>query len=235
MDFAQPLEPATLLRRYKRFLADAKLDSGETVLAHCPNPGAMLGLADAGARIWLSNQAGKGWKIPWSWELTEAGGGLVGINTMLPNRLVGEALMARAIPELARYGEVFREVKVGASSRIDFSLAGQGLPPCLVEVKNVHLSRQAGLAEFPDSVTARGAKHLGVLAQAAQQGQRAVMFYLVQRADCPKFAIAADIDPAYAKAYRAALQQGVEVLCYGCDVAVTGVSLGARMEVISGK
>lgn len=231
MQFASPLQPATLLRRYKRFLADAELKSGESVTVHCPNPGAMLGLAKPGARIWLSHHGGGSRKLPWSWELTEADGGLVGINTMLPNRLVAEALAAGAISELARYGEIAREVKVGSHSRIDFALNGQGLPPCLVEVKNVHLRRKPGLAEFPDSVTARGAKHLGVLADASRQGVRAINFYLVQRADCRRFAIARDLDPVYAQAFGAALQAGVEVLCYGCDVTNTGVTLGPRMEV----
>ena len=186
MRFPSPLTEGRLVRRYKRFLADIELPGGETVTAHVANPGAMTGLAEPGMRVFLSRSDSKTRKLAWSWELVEADGTLVGINTAHPNGIVADAIASGDIPELAGYDLLRREVKYGVNSRIDILLIGAGRPDAYVEVKNVHLSRQKGLAEFPDSVTARGTKHLGELASMVAAGHRAAMLYLVHRGDCTR-------------------------------------------------
>ncbi len=232
MQFATPLVPATLIRRYKRFLADVRLQDGREVVAHCANPGAMTGLNAPGTPIWLEPNDDPKKKLDYGWRLSELPGGhWAGIDTMVPNKVMREALLACAVPELAAYGTVRAEVKYGRASRVDFLLSAAGLPDAYVEVKNVHLSREAGWAEFPDSRTLRGAKHLAELADMVAQGHRAVMFYLVQRTDCARFRLARDVDPAYGAAYDLALRAGVEVLCYDALIDRAGVTLGRRLEV----
>jgi len=218
MRFADPLIPGRLARRYKRFLADVELDGGKLVVAHCANPGSMLGLAEPGMRVWLSPSRNPSRKLNYSWELTAVGDDLVGIHTGHPNGIVAEAVAAGRIPELAGYESLRREVRYGRNSRIDLLLESPDRPPCYLEVKNVHLMRRESVAEFPDSATKRGAKHLAELALMAGSGARAAMFFLVQRGDCDRFEIAADIDPEYDRALRAARTRGVETLCYACRV-----------------
>ncbi len=218
MNFGKPLIRGRLVKRYKRFLADVVLDSGEEITAHCANPGSMLGLNAPGSLVYLSRSDNPARKLAWSWEIIEADGALVGISTAHPNRLVEEALLAGLIPELSGFADLRREVKYGKNSRIDILLEGADGGLTYVEVKNVHLMRQAGLAEFPDSVTARGAKHLVELEDMVRAGHRAVMVYLVQRPDCSELDFAADIDPAYAAALRQAMAGGVEAHAIGCEV-----------------
>lgn len=235
MRFATPLIRGTLLKRYKRFLADVTLADGSTVTAHCGNPGSMLGLAAPGSTVWLSRSTNPARKLAYSWELVEADTGrgpvLVGINTAHPNLLAVEGIAAGAIRELAGYARLRREVRYGRSSRIDILLEDEARPPCHVEVKNVHLMRRAGLAEFPDCVTARGAKHLDELAEVAQAGGRAVILYLVQRGDADAFALAGDIDPAYARAFDRALACGVEALAYACTPTPEGIELAHALAI----
>ncbi len=232
MDFDRELVSGVLLRRYKRFLADVTLPDGSTTTAHCANPGSMLGLAVPGSRVWLEPNDDPKRKLRYSWKLVELDDGeLVGIDTGLPNRLVSRALANQGIAELRGYGSIRREVGYGRSSRVDFLLSEPGLPDAYVEVKNVHLSREQGLAEFPDSVTARGAKHLDELAGMVSLGHRGVMLYLVQRMDCTAFRLAADIDPAYARAFERARSAGVETLCYDTAISVSGIRLGSRLPV----
>ncbi len=229
MEFPDPLLRGRLLRRYKRFLADVELETGETVVAHCANPGSMIGLAEPGAEVWLSPARNPARKLKFSWELVHADGHLVGINTSVPNGLVAAAIEAGRVPELTGYTDLRREVRYGENSRIDILLEDAGRPLCYVEVKNVHLKRKPEAAEFPDSVTARGTKHLGELAKMAQGGARAVMFYLIQRPDCSRLEIAADIDPTYDRALHMALSQGVEVLCYSCTLSPSAIELDRRL------
>jgi len=232
MRFQTPLVPGRLIRRYNRFLADVRLDTGEEITAHCPNPGAMLGLKDPGLRIWLEPNDDPKKKLKYGWRLAELEDGhWSGIDTSIPNRVVGAALRAGQIRELAGYSGVRAEVKYGQNSRVDFLLSEEGRPDAYVEVKNVHLLRGDALAEFPDSVTARGAKHLAELSDMVAAGHRAVMLYLVQRTDCAWFAIADDLDPTYAKAFTKALDAGVEMICYDTCIDRTEVTLGKALQV----
>lgn len=226
MRFQTPLVRATLLRRYKRFLADIRLEDGREVTAHCPNPGAMLGLNTPGQPILVEPNDDPRRKLGWAWRLSDLGEGhWAGIDTALPNRLVAEALAQGAIPALAEYETVRPEVRYGERSRVDFLLSGGGLPDLYLEVKNVHLCRRPGLAEFPDCVTARGARHLAELGRMVAQGHRAMLLYVVQRTDCAAVELAADLDPAYAAAYFQAIGDGVEVLCHGTRISPLGITL----------
>ena len=232
MRFQTPLVPARLIRRYKRFLADIRLEDGTEVTAHCANPGSMMGLKDAGIKIWVEPNDDPKKKLKYGWRLVDhENGHFTGVDTSLPNRALRQTIIAREVPELAAYETVKPEQKYGEKSRIDFLLQQDGLPDAYVEVKSVTLSRQPGLAEFPDSVTARGTKHLGELAQMAKQGHRAILFYLIQRTDCTEMTIAADIDPAYAEAFAVAQAAGVETLAYDTQITPEGITVGQPRPV----
>lgn len=229
--FIEPLREGRLLRRYKRFLADVAFPDGTVEVVHCPNPGAMLGLDAPGSRVFVSFSASRTRKLPMTLEILEADGTLVGINTNRPNALFAAAIVAGTVPELAGYAQLRREVRYGRASRVDIVLESPDRPPAYVEIKNVHLMRRPGLAEFPDCVTARGARHLAELADVAAGGGRAVMAFVVQRGDCDCVAIAADLDPAYARAFAAARQAGVEVIAYGCRVTPEGIGIDFPVRV----
>jgi sugar fermentation stimulation protein A len=236
MRFDSNLIPATLARRYKRFLADVVLDSGDVTTVHVANPGAMTGLDRPLSRVWLSDSRNPLRKYPYSWELveTDLGGGpeLIGVNTGQPHQLVAEAIEAGLILELRDYPSVRREVKYGENSRIDFLLDGPVRRPCYLEVKNVHLMRKPGLAEFPDSVTERGAKHLRELAAMRGSGARAVLLFVIQIASADRFAVARDIDPAYAVAFDRARAGGVEMLAWRCNVNLDGIEIAASVPIV---
>jgi len=236
MQFSSALLQGRLKKRYKRFLADVELASGETVTAHCANPGAMTGLTEPGSRVWLSRSDNPKRKLKFSWEMIEVdiGNGpvLVGINTALPNGLIAKSIEENLVPALAGYDNLRREMRYGTNSRIDIFLEGGQRPPCYVEVKNVHLMRTPGLAEFPDSVTARGEKHMRELAKIVQSGKRAAIVFLIQRDDAEKFAIARDIDPNYGAAFEAACSAGVEVMSYVCTLSETHIAVSHRIPVI---
>ena len=231
MQFPQPLLRGVLVARYKRFFADVALDDGREITAHCPNPGAMLGLSTPGQACWLSRSDDPKRKLAHTLEMVEAGGALVGVNTLHPNRLVAEALAAGMIPELAGYPVIRREVKYGEKSRVDFVL--EGGDRCWVEVKGVTLSRQPGLAEWPDCVSARGARHVAELEAMVASGDRAVVVFVAQRDDCDRFSLADDLDPAFAGALARATVAGVEVLAYGCDMGPEAITLAGRMPLLT--
>ncbi len=234
MKFHAPLLEGVLIQRYKRFLADVRLSTGEIVLAHCANSGSMLSVKEPGSKVWLSPAADPLRKLRYTWELIEVNGAMVGINTGLPNRIVAEAIAAGEIPELTGYESLKREQKYGKNSRIDILLECPGRPPCYVEIKNVTMRRgftPAHKAEFPDSVTVRGAKHLIEMTDMVKKGARAVIFYLVQRTDCSAFRVAGDIDPAYEKELREALAAGVEAIGYSCEITPGGITVARPLTL----
>lgn len=229
MRYPSPLIPARLVRRYKRFLADMVLEDGTAITAHCANPGSMLSLATPGHRCWLSHNPGPKRKLAYSWELEEMPTGCVGLNTVRANQIVAEALAAGAIPELRRWPIIRREADDGHGSRLDFHLSGPDGSVCWLEIKSVTMSRSPGLAEWPDARSARGLRHLEALSALAARGDKAVLLFLAQRPDCADFRIAADIDPAYARAF-AAIQAPEMVakpliLVYDCSVSPAGIEL----------
>jgi sugar fermentation stimulation protein A len=235
MKFAEPLIAGRLVKRYKRFLADVVLDSGETITTTCPNTGSMMGLVAAGSRVWLSTSDSPTRKYKHTWELVEADFGagpvMVGINTNHPNKIVSDAITDGKIKELKGYAELKREVKYGTNSRIDILLSDPKKSPCYVEIKNVHMMRQHPRAEFPDSVTERGAKHLDELARMVEAGSRAVMLYLIQMSTPTSFGFAADIDPDYVKAFDRAKAAGVEAIAYRCAVSIQQIEIDKAVPI----
>ncbi|WP_343314606.1 DNA/RNA nuclease SfsA [Brucella sp. BE17] len=218
MFFQTPLISGRLERRYKRFLADVTLDDGHFITASVPNTGSMLGLSTPGARVWLSKSDAPHRKYIHTLQIVEADGTLVGVNTGLPNRIAEEAILKGLIPSLDGYASLRREQKYGVNSRIDILLDDGPLPRAYVEVKNVHFTRTKGLAEFPDTVTARGTKHLNELIDVVSAGYRGVMLFIIQRNDCSKFSICGDLDPTYARAFERALTAGVEAWAIRCQI-----------------
>jgi sugar fermentation stimulation protein A len=234
MEFKSPLIEATLLRRYKRFLADVRLGDGQTITVHTANTGSMLGCAEPGSRVWLSRSESITRKYPYSWEITEAAAGvLVGINTALPNALVREAIEAGVIGELQGYDSLRAEVPFGSErSRIDWLLQGGGdQGDCYVEVKNVTAAVE-GTAIFPDAVSARGAKHLRELMGVVAAGQRGVLCFCVQRGDVSAVRPADEIDPVYGESLRRALHGGVEIIAYQAAVSPAGIALHRPLPVL---
>ena len=219
-----PLQRGTLVQRYKRFLADIKLPDGNTITVHCPNSGSMLYCSDPGSTVMLSFSDNPKRKYAYTWELVLVNDVWVGINTMVPNSLVYEAIVESKVPALSGYKSIKREVRYGQNSRIDLLLSDDE-NKCYVEVKNVTLA-QDNIARFPDAVTARGTKHLNELISMVEQGSRSVMFYLVQRKDTTLFQPAQSIDPVYAETLQKAVQKGVEIMVYQADVTPEKITLG---------
>jgi sugar fermentation stimulation protein A len=231
--FISKLARGRLIKRYKRFLADVQLEDGDIVTVACPNTGSMIGLVDPGNIVWLSESDSPTRKYRHTWELVELPSyGFAGINTSHPNRIFGEAVAAGLVPDFAGYTSQRSEVAYGRNSRIDFLLEAPGRPPCYVEIKNVHLFRQPGLAEFPDCVTERGRKHLVELSDMVEQGARAVMVYLIQCKAPERFALARDLDPHYVTEYAKARARGVEALAFTCDITLDAITLGRPVPVL---
>ena len=236
MQLPTPLVSGRLIQRYKRFLADVRLDDGTVITGTCPNTGSMIGLKEPGQRVWLSTNEIPTRKYRHTWELVEAdlgkGPKLVGINTQHPNKLVEEAIRAGKIASVAGYAELKREQKYGRNSRIDILMSDPARGLAYVEVKNVHLSRRAGLAEFPDSITERGTKHLAELSDMVRAGHAAVMVFLIQRSDVTKLSLARDIDPNYGRALDAARSAGVEIIALRCKLSTTAITVEKIVPMI---
>lgn len=236
MKFDQPFQPGRLVQRYKRFLADIVLDEGGAITATCPNTGSMMGLVAPGSRVWVSVSDSPTRKYKHTWELVEAdlgkGPKLVGINTGHPNKLVEEAIRAGKLLDCVTYPSLKREQKYGVNSRIDLLLECPSRGRAYVEVKNVHLSRKAGLAEFPDSVTERGTKHLAELSAMVKEGHRALMVFLVQRSDVTKLSLARDVDPNYGAAFDKAMAAGVEMVALRCKLSTSEIVVEKSIPIV---
>ncbi|NIR30633.1 MAG: DNA/RNA nuclease SfsA [Gammaproteobacteria bacterium] len=235
MRFGAPLVRATLLRRYKRFLADVRLENGELATAHCPNTGSMMGCAEPGSPVWLSRSPNLHRKYALTWELVEVGeGSLVGINTSRSNSLVREAIETGVVAELTGYEIIQPEVRLAeGDSRVDFLLeGGQRLAPCYVEVKNVTAAVRDDIALFPDAVSVRGSKHLRALAHAVGTGARGVVCFCVQRADVREVRPADAIDPEYGRLLREVTAAGVEAIAYKAAVSPSEIRLEACVPVV---
>jgi len=232
MKFASPLIEGRLISRYKRFFADIELADGSVVTAHCANTGSMAGLKETGSRVWISRADNPKRKLRYDWRIIEVGEALVGVHTAWPNKIVEEALNDQNISELTGYDSLRREVKYGENSRIDFLLESKGRRPCYVEVKSITFSRRQGLAEFPDSPSIRAAKHVTELTNMVKDGARAVMLYVVQRDDCDRFCIAADVDPKYQEVLGIAQKAGVENICYACTLSPEAITISHSIKVL---
>lgn len=236
MQFSPPLQKATLIKRYKRFLADVTLPDGTELTMHCANTGAMTGCAEPGDTVWYSTSDNPKRKYPHSWELTETvAGDWIGINTLRANQVAIEAVRDGHVAELASYPEIRSEVKYGdENSRIDMLLSGNNHPDCYVEVKSVTLLGDDRQGFFPDAVTTRGQKHLRELMLIANQNSRAVLFFVVQHSGIDKISVADFIDPDYGQLLRQAMDCGVEVLAYGCEISPQGVRLTKSLPFFIG-
>ena len=221
-----------LIKRYKRFFADVKLDSGEVVTAHCPNTGSMLGLLTEGNIVYLSKTDNEKRKLKYTLEVVKVLGASVGVNTHRANRIVEEGIVEKKISSLGKKYDFMREVKYGKNSRIDFLITNKKGEEIFIEVKNVTLSKRKGVAEFPDAITERGSKHLLELIDVVKKNKRAIMLFLIQRNDCKKFRIAEEIDSIYKKNIVKAKKAGVEILCYSCSFIRNKIELDKKIKFI---
>ena len=230
MKFKDKLLQGTFVKRYKRFFVDINFRN-KIITAHCPNTGSMMGLLNEGNKTWFSESNNPKRKLKYSLEIIEVGKSLVGINTLLTNKLVLEALKLKKIKSLIKFDNIKTEVKFSNSTRFDF-LISNSKEKCFLEVKNVTLLRNKKIAEFPDAITSRGTKHLTELINAKKKGFHSYILYLIQRHDCKAFKIAEDIDINYKIAFDKAIKAGVKILCYDCQINDEEVKLNNQIELI---
>ena len=228
MKFKDKLLQGTFVKRYKRFFVDINFRN-KIITAHCPNTGSMMGLLNEGNKTWFSESNNPKRKLKYSLEIIEVGKSLVGINTLLTNKLIFEALNLKKIKSLIKFDNIKTEVKFSNSTRFDF-LISNSKEKCFLEVKNVTLVRKKKIAEFPDAITSRGTKHLNELCNAIKKGYQSYILYLIQREDCDSFKIAKDIDKKYKIAFDKALKSGVKILCYDCKLSNEEIKLSNRIN-----
>jgi sugar fermentation stimulation protein A len=228
MNFENKLIPGVLIKRYKRFFVDIKIKS-KTITAHCPNTGSMQGLLKKGSKVWLSKSNNPNRKLKYTLQIIKDKNAKVGVNTHLTNKIVLEALKNNNIKEFVKIVEIKSEVKFGEHTRFDFLLITKNYK-AFIEVKNVTMSRTAKLAEFPDAITLRGAKHINELIKASKKGYKIYVIFIVQREDCSQFSIAQDIDPNYSRLLSKAAKQRLNVLCYDCKFSSKGIKLNKRIK-----
>ena len=228
MKFKERLLQGTLIKRYKRFFVDIKYKN-KIITSHCPNTGSMMGLLNKGNKIWFSRSDNLSRKLKYTLEIIEVGKKMIGINTLLTNKIVFEALSQKKIKNFAKFNNIKPEVKFSDKTRFDF-LISDNKEKCFLEVKNVTLSRKDEIAEFPDAITSRGTKHLKELIIAKQRGFESYILYLIQREDCKSFRIAKDIDEDYKIAFDKALKKGVKIICYDCKISTEGIKLNNRIN-----
>ena len=228
MKFKERLLQGTLIKRYKRFFVDIKYKN-KIITSHCPNSGSMMGLLNKGNKVWFSRSNNPSRKLKYTLEIIEVEKKMVGINTLLTNKIVLDALNQKKIKNLIQFNNIKAEVKFSDNTRFDF-LISNNKKKCFLEVKNVTLSRKKEIAEFPDAVTSRGTKHLNELINAKKKGYEGYMLYLIQREDCTSFKIAEDIDLEYKNAFSKALNNGVKMLCYDCKLNNEEIRLNNRIN-----
>ena len=230
MKFKNKLISSKFQKRYKRFFVDVE-SKGKTLISHCANSGSMLGLLNMNSKTWISPSDNPDRKLKYTLEIINDGRSNVGVNTHLANRIVEEAVQNKKIKEILAYSGYQREVKFGSNSRFDFELTGKN-KKAFLEVKNVTLSREKGIAEFPDAVTSRGLKHLVELENAVKQGYESYLIYLVQREDCESFQIAKDIDSKYHQGFLRAKKNGVKFISYSCKVSEKEIYVNQPIKII---
>ena len=228
MNFENKLISGVFIKRYKRFFVDVKIKK-ETVVAHCPNTGSMLGLLKEGNKVWLTKSNNPKRKLKYTLQIIEDNGNKVGVNTHLTNKIFFESLKNNVIKEISKDIEIKPEVKFGLNTRFDFLVTKKNYK-AFIEVKNVTLVRRKQVAEFPDAVTSRGAKHLDELIKAHKKGYKIYIAYIIQREDCNKFTIASDIDPEYSKLLSKAVKKELNILCYDCKFSPKGIKLRGKIK-----
>jgi len=231
MNFENKLLSGVFIKRYKRFFVDIKMNKG-TVVAHCPNTGSMQGLLKQGNKVWLTRSNNPNRKLKYTLQIIEDDGVKIGVNTHLTNKIFLEALENNLVKELHKDIVIKSEVKFGENTRFDFLITSKNYK-AFIEVKNVTLSRKQGTAEFPDSVTSRGAKHINELTKASKNGYKIYLAYVIQREDCKKFEIASDIDLEYYRLLSKALKKKLNILCYDCKFSLKGIKLNNKIKYIT--
>ena len=229
MNFEETLISGELIKRYKRFFVDVKINN-KVITAHCPNTGSMMGLLDNGNKVWLSKTDNSNRKLKYTLQIIESQKSKVGVNTHLTNKIVLESLKNNLVNKLKNYERIQQEVKFGNNTRFDF-LISKNKKKTFIEVKNVTLSRKKGIAEFPDSITTRGRKHINELLKAGNKGYKIYLLFVIQRDDCNKFKIASDIDAEYWKVITKAVKKNLNILCYDCKISPKGIKLNREIKL----